>query len=195
VKSGVADKLSRRAYLDEMRRCRAVVANDSGPAHMAAAVGVPTLVLFGATRRTKNRPLGRSVHVIEAGRACSPCQYTPAWNTCRRFRCMEEISPDALRRYVAHCGPGACAADVLIVGVTEQDHSTNTFMRKAFQRLGLTVESYDYRSRAALVGGGEALARDFADFLYGRRFGLILFSKVDAMDPASIAMAGVITLF
>ena len=50
-----------------------VVANDTGMAHVAASHGVPTLVLFGATLQSKNRPLGERVQAISAGLECSPC--------------------------------------------------------------------------------------------------------------------------
>jgi heptosyltransferase-2 len=43
---------------------RLVVANDSGPGHLAAAVGAPLLGVFGVTDPTKTRPLGPRVHII-----------------------------------------------------------------------------------------------------------------------------------
>ena len=45
-----------------------VVANDSGPAHLAAAVGAPTVALFGPTRPEHFAPRGRQVRVVAAGR-------------------------------------------------------------------------------------------------------------------------------
>ena len=49
-----------------------VVTNDSGPAHFAAASGLPTIVLFGPETPNLYRPLGNSM-AIYAGLACSPC--------------------------------------------------------------------------------------------------------------------------
>ncbi|KKK61401.1 hypothetical protein LCGC14_3014700, partial [marine sediment metagenome] len=43
------------------------VGNDSGPSHLAAVVGTPTVVLFGPTSAKHFRPLGPNVNVIEAG--------------------------------------------------------------------------------------------------------------------------------
>ena len=43
---------------------RLVVANDSGPGHLAAAVGAPLVGVFGVTDPTKTRPLGRAVQII-----------------------------------------------------------------------------------------------------------------------------------
>ena len=79
-----------------IRRCDLFVGNDSGPAHMAGALGARALVLFGPTRMTKNRPLGPNVTMISAALSCSPCQYTERWNTCRNWRCMSEIGIDEI---------------------------------------------------------------------------------------------------
>ena len=49
-----------------------MVSNDSGPAHIAAAGGLPTIVLFGPETPNLYRPLGNSI-AIHAGLACSPC--------------------------------------------------------------------------------------------------------------------------
>jgi ADP-heptose:LPS heptosyltransferase len=49
-----------------------MVTNDSGPAHFAAACGLPTIVLFGPETPNLYRPLG-SATAIYAGLACSPC--------------------------------------------------------------------------------------------------------------------------
>jgi len=44
----------------------AFVGNDSGPAHLAAAVGCPTVTLFGPTRREHFAPLGPDVRILSA---------------------------------------------------------------------------------------------------------------------------------
>lgn len=49
-----------------------MVTNDSGPAHFAAACGLPTIVLFGPETPDLYRPLGNAT-AIYAGLACSPC--------------------------------------------------------------------------------------------------------------------------
>ncbi len=77
-----------------IRRCELFIGNDSGPAHMAAALGVKTFVIFGATRTTKNRPYGENVKVISKFLPCSPCQYTPRWSSCSDWRCMRDLGVD-----------------------------------------------------------------------------------------------------
>jgi hypothetical protein len=52
-----------------LRTARAYVGNDSGPTHLAAAVGAPTLALFGPTDPETWAPRGRRVAVVDAGSA------------------------------------------------------------------------------------------------------------------------------
>ncbi len=57
-----------------LKKCHMFIGNDSGPAHMAAALGIPTLVLFGPTLVSKNKPFGREVEIVSRRLPCSPCQ-------------------------------------------------------------------------------------------------------------------------
>jgi glycosyltransferase involved in cell wall biosynthesis/ADP-heptose:LPS heptosyltransferase len=75
-----------------IREAGVLIANDSGPAHMAAAVGAELHVLFGPTLVAKNLPAGPGVHVIRSELGCCPCQYLPSWNDCTVNRCMELLS-------------------------------------------------------------------------------------------------------
>lgn len=76
-----------------LKGAKAVVAVDNGLAHISAAVGTRTVVLFGGTSETKNRPLGRDVRVVAVNLSCRPCQMTDRWQTCKQWRCMEAITP------------------------------------------------------------------------------------------------------
>jgi ADP-heptose:LPS heptosyltransferase len=76
-------------------RARLVVANDSGPAHLAAAVGTPVVAFFGPTDPGRTAPSGGRVRVLDRYVFCSPCFR----ETCPYgHECMEEITvEDALR--------------------------------------------------------------------------------------------------
>ena len=50
-----------------------LICNDSGPVHMAAAVGTPTLVLFGPTDPDRTGPFGGEHRMIRAPAPCEPC--------------------------------------------------------------------------------------------------------------------------
>ncbi|MEE8282609.1 MAG: lipopolysaccharide heptosyltransferase I [candidate division NC10 bacterium] len=49
-----------------LRRAHLVVGNDTGPLHLAAALGVPTIGLYGPTRPERNGPYGPQVRVIQS---------------------------------------------------------------------------------------------------------------------------------
>jgi heptosyltransferase-2 len=52
---------------------RALVANDSGAPHVAAALGVPCVVLFGSTSPAWTAPRGGDVRVLQHKVHCNPC--------------------------------------------------------------------------------------------------------------------------
>ena len=70
-----------------------MVTNDSGPAHFAAASGLPTIVLFGPETPNLYRPLGNA-KAIYAGLACSPCVSASNHrnSACDDNVCMRAIS-------------------------------------------------------------------------------------------------------
>jgi len=83
-----------------IQRCNLFISNDSGPMHMAAAVGTPTIGIFGPTNPRKNRPWGDPVkmNVVRVELPCSPC-YKPfsSYVTCSNpnyLECMRTISVD-----------------------------------------------------------------------------------------------------
>ena len=71
--------------------CRILLTNDSGPMHIAAALKVPLVALFGSTDERATGPYGQPEAVIHKHPSCSPCfkRECPI-----DFRCMKEISVD-----------------------------------------------------------------------------------------------------
>ena len=85
---GKTDILQLGALLE---RCEVCLTCDSGPMHIAAAVGIPTIALFGPTDPSRHQPYGTDHTVIEKPVSCRPCYK----RTCHRqdipYLCMEEI--------------------------------------------------------------------------------------------------------
>jgi heptosyltransferase-2 len=69
-----------------LARARAVVANDSGPMHLAAAVGTPVVAIFGATDPGRTGPRGAPSIVLDRYVFCSPCylKECPYGHECMR---------------------------------------------------------------------------------------------------------------
>lgn len=55
------------------RSANVVVSTDTGPMHLAAAVGTPVVALFGPTAPWRTGPYGQGHRVLRAGVSCSPC--------------------------------------------------------------------------------------------------------------------------
>jgi heptosyltransferase-2 len=68
-----------------------LVTNDTGPAHIAAALGRPTLVIFGPTNPLTTRPFSPLAEIVRQPPDCAPCML----RDCPiDHRCMTAISPD-----------------------------------------------------------------------------------------------------
>jgi heptosyltransferase-2 len=79
-------------------RATLAVCNDSGLAHLAAATGAPTVVIFGSTSSAWTAPLGRRVRVVQRPPVCSPCFQ----RACRiGYGCLTRIEVAAVERACA----------------------------------------------------------------------------------------------
>lgn len=88
----LSGKTTLREAAGILKRAEHCVAIDSGLAHMSAALGTRTVVLFGATNETKSRPIGPHVSVLKSNIECRPCQHTPQWAKCQDWSCMAQIT-------------------------------------------------------------------------------------------------------
>ncbi len=69
----VAGETSLREFIDLAAACRVFLTNDSGAMHVASALGVPTVAVFGATDDTTTGPTGGLARVVREHAECSPC--------------------------------------------------------------------------------------------------------------------------
>ena len=68
-----------------------LITNDTGPAHIASALGRPTIVIFGPTNPLTTRPFSPLAEVLRHPPDCAPCML----RDCPiDHRCMTAISPD-----------------------------------------------------------------------------------------------------
>ncbi len=94
--------LELRQMASVLASCKTVVTNDSGPMHLATAVGTPVVALFGPTVEAFGFfPLGDKNVVLQRDLSCRPCSLHGT-EECPEghFRCMKEISPEEVLRAV-----------------------------------------------------------------------------------------------
>ncbi len=77
-----------------LSRCALLVSNDSGPKHLAVALGVPTVTVFGPTHPGAWQPPSGPHAVVEArGLTCLHCNHTECpLPGDRRMRCMSDVT-------------------------------------------------------------------------------------------------------
>lgn len=102
-----AGKTKLAGLVDLMTGAKAILTTDSGPAHLANSLGVPTIVLFGAGNEDNTAPYNKQhLTVIRAGKLeCEPC----VRNTCQLYgipKCMQLLDEmeivNALSLYLRH---------------------------------------------------------------------------------------------
>lgn len=97
----VAGKIGLREAAALIKMCSVFVTNDSGPMHIATAVGTPVVAIFGPTVRGFGfSPLGMSV-VVEKELTCRPCSLHGS-ERCPEghFECMKKINADEVFKRV-----------------------------------------------------------------------------------------------
>jgi ADP-heptose:LPS heptosyltransferase len=73
-----------------MEGCRLFIGNDSGISHLAAALGIPTVAIFGPTDPKVWSPKGRNIAVVRQEIPCSPCPQERFFQ-CRHFECLKGV--------------------------------------------------------------------------------------------------------
>ena len=84
----LAGKTSLKELACLYSECRLLITTDTGPMHMAAAMGCPVVALFGPTAPWRTGPYGRGHRVIREDMDCSPCFR----KRCSHIRCMKGIT-------------------------------------------------------------------------------------------------------
>lgn len=84
-------KTSLTEAIDLLSQSHAVISNDSGLMHIAAALDKPLIVPYGSTSPDFTPPLGGQVEIVRLGLGCSPCFQREC--PLKHHRCMQDLTP------------------------------------------------------------------------------------------------------
>lgn len=98
-------KLKLRSAAAVFKRCAMFIGNDTGPTHMAAAVHVPVIAIFGSTCPHRFAPIGDNCTVLWKGYECGPCFQHGHADRCAKcvqskVACLEAITVNDLKEFV-----------------------------------------------------------------------------------------------
>ncbi len=96
TKVKILPRVSLEVIAEYLRKAALVIALDSGLTHLAGALSVPTVALFGATDVEKTGPKGKATLLLKSGLSCSPCLKKQCRFTQTQILdalCMQSLSP------------------------------------------------------------------------------------------------------
>jgi predicted lipopolysaccharide heptosyltransferase III len=76
-----------------LKRCHLFIGVDTAALHIAAAVGVPTVGIFGPSSPTTWAPRGKSHCVVTKGLSCQPCRQKGCQGS-ERSRCLDQLTAE-----------------------------------------------------------------------------------------------------
>lgn len=88
-----------------MEGSRVFIGNDSGISHLASALGIPTITIFGPTDPEVWAPRGERVWVVRNGTPCSPCS-RDRFLQCTGIDCLRGIGIDQVLEGLEKIGIG-----------------------------------------------------------------------------------------
>jgi len=84
----IAGKTDLKAMMEVIKGARFMVTNDTGPMHIAVALGIRVFAIFGPADPARTGPYGKGHSVIREDVPCAPCFR----RTCADMRCMNDLS-------------------------------------------------------------------------------------------------------
>ncbi|MGW8248549.1 MAG: lipopolysaccharide heptosyltransferase II [Acidiferrobacterales bacterium] len=92
-------KTSLLEVIDLMSACSAVITNDSGLMHVAAATGTHVIAIYGGSDPEHTPPLSKGADILFSKLECWPCMK----RTCRfgHYNCLKNVTPDSVLEHIS----------------------------------------------------------------------------------------------
>ena len=86
------NKLSITETVGIINKLDLFIVNDTALMHVADALNVNTIAIFGGTLVSKNGPLSKKISIVKSGIICQPCQKTMMFDSCENPICLKELT-------------------------------------------------------------------------------------------------------
>jgi heptosyltransferase I len=97
----LTDKTSLPEMVEWIRLSELIVTNDTGPMHVAAALGKPVVAMFGPTNPNRTGPYGQIGRTLRIPLPCSPCLKAVCTYE-KPMECLRAITPQSVEREIQH---------------------------------------------------------------------------------------------
>ena len=89
----LSGKTSLETLIGVLAESSLMLTNDSGPMHIAAALGVPTVAIFGSTDEKATGPYGPRTRIVKHAVDCSPCllRECPIDHRCMNLVTVDDV--------------------------------------------------------------------------------------------------------
>jgi len=95
-----AGKTSIAMYAALLQKCQFFIGVDSAGLHIAAAVGTPTVGIFGPSSPVSWAPVGKQHLIVQKKLPCVPC-WQKGCNDSEKSRCLDELTLEEVRELIA----------------------------------------------------------------------------------------------
>jgi len=96
----IAGQTDLKGMVEVIKGARFMLCNDSGPMHIAAALGIRVFAIFGPTNPVRTGPYGNNHVIFRRELSCSPCYR----RSCKTHRCLDMIDAmevaDTINRFL-----------------------------------------------------------------------------------------------
>lgn len=92
----LTEKTTLKQVLHFLGKARAVIANDSGVAHMTSLTHTPLVSFQGMGRKEETLPLNPQKKILHSHPSCSPCMKKTCPRITNKLKCLKNIPPDAV---------------------------------------------------------------------------------------------------
>ena len=98
----LCDKLSLKELAKYIASLDGIISNDSGPMHMAAALNIPTIAIYGPTDYRYSHPYGTKYQIVTKNLDCAPC----AKRVCpiKTHACMKDLKAEDVIKVISESG-------------------------------------------------------------------------------------------